>query len=106
MSLLVHAVDHVVFLLTNMVVSRSIHMVVDVTVVAELIVMVVATMLFMELTMLTLPASADAKGNVEIGADVKDRREDVVVIVAVLVLHKCIKIRKELLACISFIHYE
>lgn len=84
MSLLVHAVDHVVFLL-NMVVSRSIHMVVDVTVVAELIVMVVATMSFMELTELTLSANANAKDYVEIIVDVRDRREDVLPNVTVLV---------------------
>eukprot|EP01083_Nonionella_stella_P289580 985418_1 len=91
MSLLVHAVDHVVFLLTNMVVSRSIHMVVDVTVVAELIVMVEATMSFMELTELTLSATANANANanakdyVEIIVDVRDRREDVLPNVTVLV---------------------
>lgn len=64
-------------------------MVVDVTVVAELIVMVVATMSFMELTELTLSATANANANakdyVEIIVDVRDRREDVLPNVTVLV---------------------
>eukprot|EP01083_Nonionella_stella_P280507 954269_1 len=77
MPLLLHAVNHA-FLL-NVVVSGLIHMVADVTIVAELIVMAVATMLLMELTELVLlvNANANAEEFVEIIVGVRDRRMDV-----------------------------